>query len=289
LKSIDRCKIDNKKIQQSLILERKILMQLDHSFILKLVKTFKDTKRVYFLTEYVRGQDLFDVIRKIGLLSNEDSLFYTACLLLIFEHLHERDIVYRDLKPENVMIDEEGYPKLIDFGTAKIVQGRTFTMIGTPHYMAPEVILGKGYGISVDYWSIGIILYEFMCGGVPFGENECDNYNIYEKILQGKLFYPDYAEITENAKQMIEQFLSKNPAMRVGGGVENLKKHPWFQGLDWEAIWDRTAEAPHRPEILSFAHDIEKVLKVANDHRRTNSDRNGQEIESDPLSWDHEF
>lgn len=289
LKAIDRNKIDNKKIQESLILERKILMQLDHSFILKLVKTFKDSKRVYFLTEYVRGQDLFDVIRKIGLLSNEDSMFFTACLLIIFEHLHERDIVYRDLKPENVMVDDEGYPKLIDFGTAKIVQGRTYTMIGTPHYMAPEVILGKGYSISADYWSIGIILYEFLCGGVPFGEDECDNYNIYEKILEGKIVYPGYTDICSNAKKMIEQFLSKNPALRIGGGVENIKMHPWFNGFDWEAVWDRTAQVPVKPELLSFDLDIDRVLKVVNDERRNSSLGYGDRIIADPNSWDFEF
>jgi len=101
----------------------------------------------------------------------------------IFAHLHERNIVYRDLKPENVMVDEMGYPKLIDFGTAKTVTTRTYTIVGTPHYMAPELIIGKGYGLNVDFWSLGIMLYEFICGGVPFGEEEEDPYTIYEIIL----------------------------------------------------------------------------------------------------------
>jgi cGMP-dependent protein kinase len=106
------------------------------------LKSFKDDHRIYFLTEYIKGFDLFDVIRKIGILTNEDSVFYTGCLLLALEYLHERDIAHRDLKPENVMIDEDGYPKLIDFGTSKIIQGRTYSIIGTPTYMAPEMIKG---------------------------------------------------------------------------------------------------------------------------------------------------
>ena len=126
------------------------MLQIDHPFIMKLIKTSKDEKRIYFLTEHVRGMDLFDVLREMGLLSNEDSMLYIASLIEVLEYLHERDIIYRDLKPENIMIDYEGYLKLIDFGTAKILSGRTFTVVGTPHYMAPEIIIGKGYGSPAD-------------------------------------------------------------------------------------------------------------------------------------------
>jgi len=151
LKTVHRQKIERFEIQENLVLERKILLQLDHTLILKLVATFKDSARIYFLTEFVRGMDLFDVLRQLNLVTDKDAKFYVACLIIILEYLHERDIIYRDLKPENVMIDEDGYPKLIDFGTAKIVHGRTYTIVGTPHYMAPEVIVGKGYSVAVDY------------------------------------------------------------------------------------------------------------------------------------------
>mmetsp|Transcript_26521 Transcript_26521/g.26166 ORF Transcript_26521/g.26166 Transcript_26521/m.26166 type:complete len:566 (+) Transcript_26521:186-1883(+) len=151
LKTVPRAKIVAYGIYESLVLERKILLQLDHTMIVKLVKTFKDNKRIYFLMEYVRGIDLFDVLRQLGLLKEDDARFYTACLVVILEYLHKREIIYRDLKPENIMIDEEGYPKLIDFGIAKIVNGRTYTTVGTPHYMAPEVIMGNGYNSAVDW------------------------------------------------------------------------------------------------------------------------------------------
>ena len=151
LKTVSRKKIDKYEIQENLILERKILLTLDHVLILKLVKTFKDPKRIYFLTEYVMGSDMFDVLRELNIVSDMDAKFYTACLILILEYVHDRDIIYRDLKPENVMVDEEGYPKLIDFGISKILNGRTYTIVGTPHYMAPEVIVGKGYSLSADY------------------------------------------------------------------------------------------------------------------------------------------
>lgn len=104
--------------------------------------------------------------------------------------MHERDIIYRDLKPENVMLDEEGYIRLIDFGTAKVVSGRTYTMVGTPHYMAPEVITGKGYTMAADFWSLGVMIYEFLCGVVPFGEEVDEPIEIYEKVLKTRLIYP---------------------------------------------------------------------------------------------------
>lgn len=233
LKTVERNKIEKYEIQENLILERKVLLQLDHIFILKLVKTFKDPNRVYFLTEFVKGMDLFDVLRELNLVSNSDSKFYVAILILILEHLHDRDIIYRDLKPENVMVDQDGYLKLIDFGTAKIVEGRTYTVVGTPHYMAPEVILGKGYGVTADYWSLGVMIFEFICGGVPFGENEQDPYVIYEKVLERKLVYPNFIEQRMPAKPFIEQLLNKNHSMRTGGGVENLKAHPWLNNIIW--------------------------------------------------------
>lgn len=294
LKAIDRKKIDNEKVIDSLILERKILMQLDHFMILKLIKTFKDDNRLYFLMEHVRGQDLFDVIRELNLLTDEDSKFYIACLVIIFEHLHERDIVYRDLKPENVMVDEEGFPKLIDFGTAKIVSGRTYTMIGTPHYMAPEVILGKGYGIDADYWSLGIMLFEFICGGVPFGENDSDSYAIYEKVLEGKIVYPGFSKPTIQAKGFIEQLLSKNPAARNGGSIENLKNHAWFHEFDWESILDKSYYPPYVPIIPNLNLEIDKAFRSMKNinqiiSNEENTEKGTSRFRPRSVNWDYEF
>ena len=151
LKAVDRRKIAAYQIEENIVLERKILLELVHPLILKLVKTTKDNKRLYFLMEYIRGMDLFDVIRKLQLLKECDARFYIGCILTIIEHLHERDIIFRDLKPENMVVDSVGYPKLIDFGTAKFIKSRTYTIVGTPHYMAPEVVTGHGYGLPADY------------------------------------------------------------------------------------------------------------------------------------------
>ena len=199
---------------------------------MKLVKTFKDSMRVYFLTELVVGMDLFDVIRKLGLVRELDTKFYAANLLLALEHLHERNIIYRDLKPENIVVDEQGYLKIVDFGTAKVLKGRTFTTIGTPHYMAPEVILGKGYGLSADIWSLGVMLYEFLCGGVPFGEDEDDPFKIYEKILRENLRWPSNIARASKVREFVEILLSKNEALR-NSGVSSMRKHKWLAGFEW--------------------------------------------------------
>jgi len=162
IKGVSREQADTHRIHDNLINERNICLQIDHVMIMKLVKTMKDAQRVYYLTEHIHGIDLFDALRNIGLAGDADAKFYCGCMLLALAHLYKRKIIHRDLKPENTMVDSEGYPKIIDFGTAKFIAERTYTVIGTPHYMAPEILMGRGYGIAVDVWSLGIMLFEFL-------------------------------------------------------------------------------------------------------------------------------
>ena len=183
IKNISCKQILYNQLHINLELERAILLQIDHPFIVKLVKTMKDKNYVYFLMDYIKGKELFDVIRDIGLLNKFQTQFYGASIMLAVQYLHERKFVYRDIKPENIMVLENGFIKLIDFGTAKAINDKTKTIIGTPHYMAPEVILGEGYSFKVDYWSIAICMYEFMCGGVPFGENHEEPMDVYLSVI----------------------------------------------------------------------------------------------------------
>ena len=293
IKTVDRRKISAYELYESLVLERKVLLQLDHIFIMKLVKTLKDSKRVYFVLEYVRGMDLFDVLRKMQIVSEEDSKFYTACLIVILQHLHEREIIYRDLKPENVVVDEEGYLKLIDFGTAKLVKGRTYTIVGTPHYMAPEVILRKGYGVAADYWSLGIVLFELLFERVPFADEEEDPMIIYEIILTSKLKYPRLPTPMGEAKALINQLLNKNPSHRMGSGFEKIKTCPWFSMLSWERLLSKELSAPYLPEVKSL--DIEMVIESSS-KKSIESVISKEERDEIPMpsskvpeGWDDEF
>ena len=183
IKNISCKQILYSQLHQNLELERSILVKIDHPFIVKLVKTMKDNNYIYFLMDYIKGRELFDVIRDIGLLNKFQTQFYGASIMLAVQYLHERKFIYRDIKPENIMVLKNGYIKLIDFGTAKTISDKTKTIIGTPHYMAPEVILGEGYSFKVDFWSIAICMYEFMCGGVPFGENHEEAMDVYISII----------------------------------------------------------------------------------------------------------
>ncbi|CAD8079837.1 unnamed protein product [Paramecium sonneborni] len=225
------------------------------------MKTFKDALDVYFLLEYVRGMELFDVIRDIGLLSTYDSQFYVASMILITEYLHHQNIIYRDIKPENFMVDDKGFLKLIDLGTAKIIKGkqgiiRTYTIIGTPHYMAPEIICGKGYNCLVDLWSIGICLYEFMCGMVPFGEEAEDPYEIYEEIIKKDITYPNYLK-DKKAKKLMDQLLSRVPEVRLGGSYASLKGNPWFENFDWEKLLEKEIKTPYLPPADKLLPELE--------------------------------
>jgi cGMP-dependent protein kinase len=263
-------------------------MALDHPMIMKLVKTFRDAKRVYFLTELIQGIDLFDALRDLNLLSVQNAQFYTGSLILALEHLYDKSIIHRDLKPENVMIDAEGYLKVIDFGTAKIIDRRTYTIIGTPHYMAPEAILGKGYNHSVDIWAIGIMLFEFMAGRLPFGEDLEDSYQVYETVVKEQYKYPMFLKKQPGVTALIDQLLNKKPANR--GQVGSLRNHAWFKGFDWNRLLSRKTEAPLVP-----SQGKSTVGLLPKGPLDWVMDREVEEIslsrikQRGPLEWDAEF
>jgi len=248
--------------------EKTVLETVNFPFIMQYIKTFKDNNNIYFLVEYVRGLELFDVIREMGLLNSADSQFYIGSMLLAIEYLHAQQIVYRDIKPENIMIDDKGYLKMIDMGTAKPLKGknpagnRTFTVIGTPHYMAPEIITGKGYTLNVDLWSIGICLYEFMCGMVPFGEEAEDPYEIYEEIITKPIKYPSYVK-DKKARKIMDQLINKVADVRLGGSFASLKAHQWFDNFNWDDLLDKKLKSPYVPPNAKMMteNDIAKMEK----------------------------
>ena len=160
--------------------EKKILEELNHPFIVNLFGAFQDDKNLYLLLEYVIGGEFFSHLRKAGRFPNDTAKFYAAQITLVFEHLHSMMILYRDLKPENLLLDSDGNCKVTDFGFAKKVEYRTWTLCGTPEYLAPEIILSKGHGKAVDWWASGILMYEMLAGYPPFYDE--DPLGIYQKV-----------------------------------------------------------------------------------------------------------
>mmetsp|Transcript_8181 Transcript_8181/g.18249 ORF Transcript_8181/g.18249 Transcript_8181/m.18249 type:complete len:562 (+) Transcript_8181:131-1816(+) len=235
--ALKACKKDpDGSVPAQLEQEVELLRMTDNQFLMKLVKTFESKDEFHLLTELITGCQLYSAIRMISkALSRIQAQFYVGCLVLAIEALHSKDIVYRDLKPENVMLDAQGYPKIVDFGTAKRLERRkTFSVVGTPHYMAPEIIRRRGYGFAVDLWSIGVILFELVCGFLPFGNTHDEPDPVCRAVVHESLLFPVQYE-DEDGKDFMSQLLTKTPADRLGSGMmgfEDVKNADWFVMVD---------------------------------------------------------
>jgi len=232
--------------------EFNILSMLKHPFIVQLLGfNFEDPKYIYFILEYIQGGELFTLLRTKGSFPVPQTKFYIAHIITIFEYLHSKNIVYRDLKPENILINKNGYLKLTDFGFAKQLENeKTYTLCGTPEYLAPEIILNKGHGKAVDWWTLGILLYEMLVGIDPFSDD--DPMKTYQKILKGKINFPK--TIDKDAKSLIKHLLTQDTSKRFGclkNGVKDILNHRFFEGFDWKNFVYLTMPAPFKPDVKS--------------------------------------
>jgi len=233
--------------------EKMILASLQCPFVVQLYCTFRNSRNVYMLLEYACGGELFSYLRKFSRFPLEMARFYASEILLAIEYLHDRNIVYRDLKPENILLDQKGHVKLTDFGFAKIVSDRTWTLCGTPEYLAPEIIQGRGHGKEVDWWALGVLIYEMLVGCPPFYDHT--PFGMYEKILSGVLVFPDWMDPV--SKDLIARLLRLDKAQRLGNlknGAKDIKAHPWFRNVNWNGLMAKTIIAPLIPKY-SFPGD----------------------------------
>jgi len=241
--------IESKQVEHT-INEKRILETLDHPYMVNLIGSFKDNRNLYIVLEYVCGGELFSYLRQCKRLPNHVARFYAAQVVLAFEHLHSKDIIYRDLKPENLLIDKNGNIKITDFGFAKYVPDVTWTLCGTPDYLAPEIIQSKGYGKAVDWYALGVLIYEMLAGFPPFYDE--DQMRLYERILEGRLRWPSYFDPA--AKDLIKRLLSPDLTKRYGNlksGVADIKKHKWFSEIDWKKLAEVKVKAPYIPPFSS--------------------------------------
>ncbi|GAN07908.1 AGC family protein serine/threonine kinase domain-containing protein [Mucor ambiguus] len=230
--------------------ERQILEEVRNPFIVQLFYAFQTNDRLYLILEYATGGELFTHMASEHMFTEDVARFYLAELLLALEHLHGLGIVYRDLKPENCLLDGNGHALLTDFGLSKVsIEGsRTNTVCGTAEYMAPEILLELSYDKSVDYWTFGILMYEMLTGYTPF---RCGNKKkTLDAILKKKLQIPYY--ISSDAKDLLIRLLRKNPNVRLGhgeDGMEKLKNHRFFRKIDWKELKMRTGTPPIQPIV----------------------------------------
>ncbi|KAJ2416857.1 hypothetical protein GGI10_000634 [Coemansia sp. RSA 2530] len=255
--------------------ERSILSEVQHPFIVKLYYAFQSNSKLYLIMEYVAGGELFTHMVKERIFCENQAVFYSAELVLALSHLHKLGIVFRDTKPENILLDKRGHLVLTDFGLSKTAlgeDGRTNTFCGTPSYMAPEVLnAATSYEFSVDWWSLGILLYEMLTGAVPFkGKAPAQ---VAKNIAKTKVNYPPY--MTPDARDLIIRLLRKKPEQRLGygaKGLEKIKKHRFFRKVDWERL-----ERDHD----SLTPPIVPVLSGDGDYSNFDTEFTGEQL---PLS-----
>ncbi|XP_041645913.1 cGMP-dependent protein kinase 2 [Cheilinus undulatus] len=282
LKCIKKKHIVDTRQQEHIYSEKNILQQTNSAFIIRLFRTFRDDKYIYMLLEACLGGELWTVLRDMSYFDDATARFCTGCVLEAFDYLHTSGIVYRDLKPENLLLDAEGYVKMADFGFAKkIGRGKkTWTFCGTPEYVAPEVIMNKGHDFGADCWSLGILIFELLTGNPPFAGS--DPIKIYTMVLHGieKVDFPK--RICKRPDDLIRRLCKLNPVERLGNkknGIIDIKKHKWFQGFNWEGL--------RRHKLLS---PLKRELTGPLDHSHFDMFPPEAEDPPDELSgWDRDF
>ncbi|KAI9768026.1 MAG: camp-dependent protein kinase catalytic subunit [Geoglossum simile] len=263
--------------------ERAMLQKVKHPFLITLWGTFQDSKNLYMVMDFIEGGELFSLLRKSqvrkvnypsrsffrgkgGLtpkqrFPNPVAKFYAAEVTLALDYLHSMNIIYRDLKPENLLLDRHGHLKITDFGFAKEVPDITWTLCGTPDYLAPEVVASKGYNKSVDWWSLGILIFEMLCGFTPFWDGGSPM-KIYENILKGRVKYPPY--IHPDAQDLLQQLITPDLTKRLGnlvGGSRDVMNHRWFAEVTWDRLAKKDIDAPYVPPVRGGVGDASQFDK----------------------------
>lgn len=284
LKAVSKAQIVQTGQKGHIMSEKLVMERLDHPFLVKLWATYKDKDRLYFLLEPSLGGELFSVLRENTLFDEGTARFYAGCVVLAFEYMHSLNIVYRDLKPENLLLDKQGYIKVTDFGFAKdITEGRTYTLCGTPDYLAPEIVAGKGHGKGVDWWTLGVFIYEMLASYPPFYDD--DPMKTYAKIMNGKVNFPS-DNFSKEAIGLVKKLLHQKPPRRLGvvkGGARLIKKHAWFKTFSWTKLIQKKLKPGMIPDIKS-----DEDLSNFDDYPEE-EDQDVQPYEDDGTGWDDDF
>ena len=261
MKSMRKDQLISEGIEDNVLIERNILMEGQCPFIITLSFFFQTPERIYFLTPFMQGGDLYHVLKKEIFLNENLVKFYAVQIAIALQHLHDLGIIYRDLKPENILIDEDGYIKLCDFGSSISMRGteKEYTFAGSPEYASPEMITYEGHTFMTDWWSYGILLYELLYGNTPF--YNIDKNRMYDLITTGSISYPSSIQIdgepkprkykvSSEAKQLINKLLMKDPGSRLGTkGIEEIKKEKFFGGISFRETTKKKNKAPFKPTL----------------------------------------
>lgn len=254
LKTIRKAHIISRSEVTHTLAERTVLARVNCPFIVPLKFSFQSRDKLYLVLAFVNGGELFLHLQQEGNFSEERARFYAAELFCAIEHLHGFHVIYRDLKPENILLDYTGHIALCDFGLCKLNMGdqeTTHTFCGTPEYLAPELLIGQGYTKSVDWWTLGVLLYEMLVGLPPFYSEDVNE--MYRKILQEPLTFP--SSVGAEARDLLTRLLRRDPMQRLGSGPQGaaeIKNHPFFTNhIDWQLLLAKKVQPPFKPDVSS--------------------------------------
>jgi serine/threonine protein kinase len=259
LKAMSKAKIVALKQQRNIVYERALLGATSHPFLLSLITTYQDADSLYSLFEWIQGGELFGRIESQGKLDPAAAKFYAASVVHGIAYLHAMHVVYRDVKPENLLIDKTGYIRVVDFGFAKHVPERTYTLCGTPSYLAPECLTGTGYGKSCDWWAVGVLGYEMLTGRNPFDDEGGDAQKTVRNVLRQRVQFPEsLLDADAKAVGFVRDLLQRKVVNRLGcrmDGAQEVMRHRWFSDMDWRGLLRKEVPAPWVPH-LSSATDV---------------------------------
>lgn len=255
IKSLKKEEIIQQEQLENTKTEKMILEAVAHPFLVGLEYCFQTPEKIFFVMNFMKGGELFQHLRHVRKFDESRVKFYACQLALGLGHLHSHDIVYRDLKPENVLLDELGNAALTDFGMAKVVKKNetTQTFCGTPEYLSPEIIQMKGHNKNADWWSFGVLLYEMLYGIPPFYSQ---NQNVmYQMILKDEPSFPITTSVSDEGKDLIKKFLIKDPSKRLGAtrDIDEIKEHPWFSTVNWADVIAKRIPPPFKPDVAGSA------------------------------------
>jgi len=254
LKAIKKQKVMETGMIEYILGEKEIMQCMSCQFLVNLLTTYQDPQKIYFLLEVCLGGEMFTLLRQEVCFEEDAAMFYLACVIEAFDYMHSRNIIYRDLKPENLVFDNQGYLKVADFGFAKVLdQEKTFTFCGTPDYLAPEVIKQTGHAKGVDWWTCGVLLFEMLSSYCPFTD-ENGAMETTKNIVEKHIKFPRF--LSPEAKSIILGLLRKEPHRRLGvikGGAANVRKQQFFKKaeFDWDKLRARELQAPFPPSLKS--------------------------------------
>lgn len=247
LKTMSKYLIVKKEAQRSVMRERAVWLQLKSPFVMQLFGLYNEAQSLHYLLEFVSSGSLGEVYHLQGFYGRvEHARFYIAAVVCALRHIQKRRLIHRDVKPENILLSRTGHPKLCDFALAKPLIGKTFTTCGTPQYMAPEVLIGTGHTKAVDWWSMGIMVFELLAGAPPFVSESDEVLQVYSQVMKGisKVTFPEACH--GDAEDLVRKLCDQDPGTRLVG-APNVMAHPWYQDFDWRAMASQSLDPPWRP------------------------------------------